>query len=397
MQDAPPLTIPSAVPAPDRAAVAIRPSGPQDVDALVVLEEAAFTTDRLSRRSFRRFVSASTACLLVAENDGAVLGYGLVLFRAGTALARLYSLAVAPAARGLGLARKLVKALEHAAYGHGCIVMRLEVRADNDEAIALYLSAGYRRFGRIVGYYEDGADALRFEKRVGAPLGRSPEPVPFYEQTTDFTCGPACIVMCLVWAGMDVVAGPRLEVKLWRESTTIFMASGHGGCEPLGLAVTLANHGLLPEVFVNRDGPYFLDGVRSAEKREVMVAAQEEFREAAADLDIPVRLEPLGLSELLEAIDAGALAIVLVSGYRMFARKVPHWVLVVGHDEDHVFVNDPWVEDSHFETHMAAANLPIPFTEFQRMAKYGQDTLRAAILVRRSRRTEDRFPEARVS
>ncbi len=43
-------------------------------------------------------------------------------------------------------------------------LMRLEVRSRNRRAIALYERQGYRRFGRIEDYYEDGATALRYEK-----------------------------------------------------------------------------------------------------------------------------------------------------------------------------------------------------------------------------------------
>jgi hypothetical protein len=48
--------------------------------------------------------------------------------------------------------------------------MRLEVHEHNTRAIARYEKSGYRLFGRHRDYYDDRADALRFEK----PLG--PEP-----------------------------------------------------------------------------------------------------------------------------------------------------------------------------------------------------------------------------
>ncbi len=38
---------------------------------------------------------------------------------------------------------------------------------------------------------------------------------------------------------------------------------------------------------------------------------------------------------------------------------------------------------SEFETPTAAANLPIPLAEFERMARYGRDQLRAAIVIRK--------------
>ena len=37
----------------------------------------------------------------------------------------------------------------------------------NQAAIARYRKSGYREFGRHAAYYEDGGDALRFEKRLG--------------------------------------------------------------------------------------------------------------------------------------------------------------------------------------------------------------------------------------
>jgi hypothetical protein len=34
-----------------------------------------------------------------------------------------------------------------------------------------------------------------------------------------------------------------LELRLWREATTIFMTSGHGGCGPYGLALSAYRRG----------------------------------------------------------------------------------------------------------------------------------------------------------
>jgi len=45
--------------------------------------------------------------------------------------------------------------------------MRLEVHEHNTRAIGRYEKSGYRLFGRLHRYYDDGADALRFEKPLG--------------------------------------------------------------------------------------------------------------------------------------------------------------------------------------------------------------------------------------
>ena len=50
----------------------------------------------------------------------------------------------------------------------GATSIRLEVHETNHAAISRYRKSGYQEFGRRARYYEDGGDALRFEK----PLGR---------------------------------------------------------------------------------------------------------------------------------------------------------------------------------------------------------------------------------
>jgi ribosomal protein S18 acetylase RimI-like enzyme len=137
-----------------------------DLAALVAIEQAVFTSDILSRRSFRRFVAASGAALLVAEADGKLAGYALVLYPPRSKLARLYSIAVAPHSGRRGVGPRLLAAAEAAARRHGRQTMRLEVHEHNGRAIARYEKSGYRLFGRHRHYYDNHGDALRFEKTL---------------------------------------------------------------------------------------------------------------------------------------------------------------------------------------------------------------------------------------
>lgn len=363
------------------AAFAIRRATPDDLDALEALENAAFESDRLSRRSLRRAILAPTNALLVATSEARLAGYALLAFRAGTALARLYSVAVHPDFTGQGLGRALMDACEDAALEHNSLFLRLEVRADNPAAIRLYENLGYRRFDVIEDYYEDGETAHRYEKLLVADVAEEAGSAPFYRQTTEFTCGPACLLMALGWADTKFQPTRALEITLWREATCVFMTSGIGGCEPYGLAVALAKRGLRPELRLSRPGPFFLDTVRSDEKREVMRLTQEEFRADAERLGVTVG-PALDRATLEREIRGGAVAIVLVSGYRMFREKFPHWVLAHGVDGGFVLVNDPYVDAERGESEVAARNLPIPLDEFGRMARFGRDDLRAAILLR---------------
>jgi len=148
----------------------VRHATPADLDALVALELGAFRGDRMSRAQYRRHLASPRAAVLVADAPGeGLLGSALVFFRAGSTLARLYSIAAAPAARGRGIGKALLAAAEDAARARGCRALRLEVRVDNAAAVALYEGAGYRRIGSYAGYYEDGADAWRYEKDLGGP------------------------------------------------------------------------------------------------------------------------------------------------------------------------------------------------------------------------------------
>jgi ribosomal protein S18 acetylase RimI-like enzyme len=145
----------------------IRPSHMRDLDALVALENAVFTTDILSRRSFRHFLTASKSSLIVAEESGKLAGYALVLYPARSKLARLYSIAVAPHIASRGIGPLLLAAAEAAAARRQRRAMRLEVHEHNTRAIGRYEKSGYRLFGQHRRYYDDGGDALRFEKPLG--------------------------------------------------------------------------------------------------------------------------------------------------------------------------------------------------------------------------------------
>jgi ribosomal-protein-alanine N-acetyltransferase len=138
--------------------------------ALGRLEESAFAADRLSRRSFLRFLDAPSAVLIVAEADGDLVGYVLTLFRSGSRVARIYSIAVMRAASGHGVGRALLAAAEETAAQRGCVCSRLEVSVRNGRAADLYRRSGYRPIERLPRYYADGGDAERFEKLL-APAG----------------------------------------------------------------------------------------------------------------------------------------------------------------------------------------------------------------------------------
>jgi ribosomal protein S18 acetylase RimI-like enzyme len=149
--------------------ILIREAVLDDLEALLALEEICFQSDRLSRRSFQRWLKGDRGILSVLEFECQVVGYGLVLLRKGTRLARLYSIALSPVVRGRGFGRLLVQALEAEAMEAGCLFMRLEVSKVNTAGISLYTNLGYGVFGELPDYYEDHTDALRMQKQIRFP------------------------------------------------------------------------------------------------------------------------------------------------------------------------------------------------------------------------------------
>jgi len=141
-----------------------------DLNALLELEGASFPGDRLSRRQLRHLLSGQARCDCLVWTDAAdsVVGAVVVLYRRNSRRARLYSIAVAAAARGRGVGGQLLVAAEQAARARGCDELRLEIRQDNPASIALFSAAGYRRFGERPGYYEDGMHAWRYCKELKA-------------------------------------------------------------------------------------------------------------------------------------------------------------------------------------------------------------------------------------
>jgi len=157
--------VPPTVP-PDLSAVRVRSAVPDDLDALVELENVTFDYERMSARQLRRHIDNPSALVLVARNNGSLIGSAVLFFRKGSRVARLYSIAIAQGARGRGLGEMLLKAAESAAHRRGARDLRLEVRRDNAGAQGLYEKLGYRPFGVRRRYYDDGHDALRYEKRL---------------------------------------------------------------------------------------------------------------------------------------------------------------------------------------------------------------------------------------
>ena len=87
-------------------------------------------------------MSPPAGVFLVATLHSEAVGCGGLKFH-DSAPAEVKRMWVAPAARGLGLGRRLLTELESHATAHGVTVLRLETNGSLAEAISLYRSSGY--------------------------------------------------------------------------------------------------------------------------------------------------------------------------------------------------------------------------------------------------------------
>ena len=102
-----------------------------------------------------------------------------------------------------------------------------------------------------------------------------------------------------------------------------------------------------------------------------------------SELAIPVHTRALAESALMAAFDQGAVAIVLVAGYHMVRRTVPHWVFAFGHDARYILVHDPAAVRDDAGHAASPQTYAVPSATFDRMTRCGRDGLRAAILIRK--------------
>lgn len=361
-----------------------------DVNALADIENQCFNNDRLSKRQFKYWIKASNKVLILATVDNTIVGYGLVILRKGTSLARLYSLALLSEHRGKGIAVALMKLLEDACVLQKRAYLRLEVSENNVPAIALYQSLGYIKFGFYPHYYEDDSNAVRMQKPIlqGHNSTRL-SAYPYYKQSTEFTCGPASLLMAMAKLNRSIALEQTNELDIWRTATTIFMTSGHGGCHPLGLGIAAVNHGFDAQVHINQAVPLFLAGVRQAHKKTVIEQVEHDFVNKAKLAGVDVCYQDYTADDIENALNSGHSVLCLLSSYQFDGFKGPHWVVVTHIDQDFMYIHDPDAErdtkdqsNEVIDERIYKQHVPVSLLNFERCTRFGKAKLRTALIIR---------------
>ena len=151
------------------AAVEVRPFAPTDPRVRRLVGELDRLQTSLYPAESNHLAPIETlerdnVTFLAAFVAGEVVGCGAVKRMPGRygEIKRMY---VDPSARGLGVGRALMNALECDLLAHGIEVARLETGTRQPEALALYERCGYTRVPAFGSYREDPLSVF-FEKRL---------------------------------------------------------------------------------------------------------------------------------------------------------------------------------------------------------------------------------------
>ena len=134
----------------------IRPVTPFDLELVAALHAACFV-EGWSAASIAALLAGPGAFGLLAVSDGEPAGF--ILVRQAADEAEILSLAVRPAWRRRGLARRLLAVALERLVAAGTRRLLLEVAEDNVAARRLYQGAGLTPVGRRPGYYRSAGGA----------------------------------------------------------------------------------------------------------------------------------------------------------------------------------------------------------------------------------------------
>ena len=168
--------------------------------------------------------------------------------------------------------------------------------------------------------------------------------VPYYAQTSDFTCGPACVLMTMKHFDPSVCLGRNLEFEVWRQCNMI----GIKGADPYGLAVPLIDAGYTVHLTTQRKGivkhQKWKQRARrffSREEIELSLFGMKENKRRAIIRHMPVRYERPLVEDIAPQIRKGFVPIALVHMGVVHGLNIPHWVVVTNADGEVEF-NDPY-------------------------------------------------------
>lgn len=315
----------------------VRPMAAADAEAMAVLERECFEGAGHEPWSANLFLAelsegaAAARSWWVAHDNGELIGFagGMVVDKD----VEILDVAVSPAHRREGIARKLLAHVSYDAQMLGCTSASLEVEADNESARALYANLGFEQVGCRRGYYGAGRDAhvMRAPLPLVLPVdAASPEPT-------------AALAREWPLPAPSRTADEAAEIE--RRQLILAIESS---CDETAVAIVDAEGNLLAnQVSTQIDFHARFGGVvpeiASRKHVEVIVgvvdAALEEAAESlglAGGAIAPAELAAVGVTQGPGLVGALVVGVAFAKGFALAADKP---LICVNHLEGHLFAN----------------------------------------------------------
>lgn len=166
--------------------------------------------------------------------------------------------------------------------------------------------------------------------------------VPYYAQTSDFSCGPACALMALAYFDRTLPKDRRTEFGLWRETNLIAVR----GTDPYGLAIPFLRRGYRVRGVIEPHLRFRRSRLKEHLGNDALVRlayyAADEVRREARSLGLEEVPRIPDLQDVRAMLEAGSVPLALVHMGIVHDYDVPHWVVVTGLGDGWVRLNDPY-------------------------------------------------------
>ena len=314
-----------------------RPLGAADAEAAAALEAACFAGAAHTPWTAAQFLeelspaAAVPRSWWVAHDDGELIGIagGMIV----DCDVQILDVAVAPARRRAGIARRLLAHVSYDAQMLGCTTASLEVEAGNGPARRLYAALGFTEAGVRRNYYGPGADAVVMTAPLPLVLpvdAASPEPTAAVRRT---------------WPQPAPARTPDEQAELARRKPVLAIESS---CDETAVAIIDAEGRLLAnKVSTQIDFHARFGGVvpeiASRKHVEVIVGVVDEaLEEAATTLGLtggalaPAELAAVGVTQGPGLVGALVVGVAFAKGLAYGAAKP---LITVNHLEGHLFAN----------------------------------------------------------
>jgi len=169
--------------------------------------------------------------------------------------------------------------------------------------------------------------------------------VPYYQQSSEFSCGPACVLMVMKVFEPRLELGRSLEFEIWRQCNMI----GIKGADAYGLSVPLIDAGYEVRLLTQRRrvidrAPWKRRLLRlfSAEDIELSLFGMKQNQKRALRRHLQVTFKRPIVDDIVRRVREGFVPIALVHMGVVHSLNIPHWVVVTDADKTSVVFNDPY-------------------------------------------------------